>query len=265
MVDKTLRGVDVSSYQGTVDWRAAADSGIRFVMMKATQGRSAVNPTLRNFTDSRFFENVRGASAVGLACGAYHYLTALNEAEAVQEAEVFLSAVVPYRARLVLGAAVDVEDSRLPRDRARLTAIVRAFCQRVKQAGMDIMVYTNPDFLRNRLGDLREYGLWLALWRSSENPPSTDTYPNLRIWQWGTEAVRGIAGKADANFGVEGLLSAHTDKPDDTAAVPDYAAEVQRMAGLADVTMQYLSAYRYGADLLQKLYAAMVREGENRT
>lgn len=252
-IDLSLRGVDVSAYQGTVDWTAAQKDGIRFAMVKATQGRSLSDPNLRNFTDSRFASNVTGAAAAGIVCGAYHYLTAQNEAEAVSEADVFLAAVRPYRAKLALGAAVDVEDSRLPRDRGQLTAIVRTFCQRVRASGMEIMVYTNPDFLRNRLDDLTEYGLWLALWRDQNNPPTTDRYPNLRIWQWGSAPIRGIAGKPDANFGVEGLLLL-------TKPAIDYAAEVQRMAGLADVTMRYLSMYQYGDDLLKKLYGAMVKE-----
>ncbi len=251
MIDGNLRGIDVSVYQGQIDWRLAAADGIRFAMLKATQGRSVSNPDLRNFTDSRFAENVRGAAAAGIVCGAYHYLTAQNEAEALEEAETFLSAVTPYRTMLTLGAAVDVEDSRLPRDKSGLTAIVRAFCRRTAAAGMDVMVYTNPDFLRNRLGDLSEFGLWLALWRAKENPPTTDTYPNLRIWQWGTAGIAGIAGKTDANLGIRGLLDAPTP-------TVDYAAEVQRRAALSDVTMQFLSLYRWGDDLLRKLYEAMV-------
>ena len=251
MLDTALRGVDVSAYQGTIDWRAAARDGIRFAMLKATQGRSLANPDLRNFTDSRFYENVMGATEAGVACGAYHYLTAVNASEAVQEAEVFLSAVSHYKNRLTLGAAVDVEDSRLPRNKEVLTGIVRAFCRRVQSAGFSVMVYTNPDFLRNRLGDLSEFGLWLALWRDPALLPSELMYPNLRIWQWGTAAVDGIIGRPDANIGAADLLKRREP-------VIDYADEVQRRAGLADTTMQYLAAYRYGADLLRKLYEAMI-------
>ena len=250
MIDSTVRGVDVSVYQGEIDWKKTAADGIRFAMIKATQGRSVSNPALRDFTDSRFAENVRDTFAAGLACGAYHYLTAQDEAEAVHEAEVFLSAVTPFQKQLTLGAAVDVEDSRLPRDRALLTAVVRAFCRRVSRAGMEIMVYTNPDHLQNRMQNLTEYGLWLALWRDKHNPPSGERYPNLRIWQWGTEKVSGIAGKPDANFGTADLLG-------EPVKTVDYAAEVRVRAGLAEVMMQYLSQYRYADDLMRKLYEAM--------
>ena len=63
MIDSTVRGVDVSVYQGEIDWKKTAADGIRFAMIKATQGRSVSNPALRDFTDSRFAENVRGAFA----------------------------------------------------------------------------------------------------------------------------------------------------------------------------------------------------------
>ena len=132
-----------------------------------------------------------------------------------------------------------------------LTGIVRAFCRRVQSAGFSVMVYTNPDFLRNRLGDLSAFGLWLALWRDPALLPSELMYPNLRIWQWGTAAVDGIIGRPDANIGAADLLKRREP-------VIDYADEVQRRAGLADTTMQYLAAYRYGADLLRKLYEAMI-------
>ena len=259
MIDTAYRGVDVSSYQGIIDWSAAAADGIRFAMIKATQGRSVSDPALSGFTDSRFIGNVTGASGAGIACGAYHYLTALNEGEAIAEADVFLSAAAPYRDLLPLGLAVDVEDSRLPRDRNALTAIVRMFCRRVSRAGFTIMVYTNPDFLRNRFDVTRDTGLWLALWRDIGRPPASDDYPGLRMWQYGTDTVAGIRGPVDVNFGIRGLLGQQ-------AAKIDYAEEVRRRAGLSETTMQYLAGYRWGEDLIRKLYLAMTEQnGQNGT
>lgn len=260
MIDTAYRGVDVSSYQGIIDWRAAASDGIRFAMIKATQGRSISNPNLYLFTDSSFSVNVVGASEAGIACGAYHYLTALSEGEAIREADVFLSAVTPYRNQLKLGLAVDVEDKRLPRDRNILTAVVRMFCRRVMRAGFGIMVYTNPDFLRNRFDVSRDTGLWLALWRDSGNPPASDDYPGLRMWQYGTDTVAGIRGPVDVNFGIAGLL----EQP---AEEIDYADEVRRRAELSETTMEYLARYRWGEDLIRKLYLAMTaneREEQNK-
>lgn len=280
MIDTTIRGIDVSVYQGSIEWTKVRASGIRFAMLKASQGRSVTNASLYLFRDSTFLSNVRGASSAGVLCGAYHYLTAQTAAEAVKEAEYFLSVIKPYADRLSLGAAVDVEDSRLPSDRDALTAIVRAFCGVVKRAGFDCMVYTNPDFLTYRLGNLSEYGLWLALWRDKNRLPASSAYPNLRIWQWGRETVNGISASSDgvsaavdADFAdgtwfsslsvgrtemsVDKAETFSDDKAENVAEEPDYAAEVCRIAGLSGVTRTYLEKYTWSADLFRKLYRAM--------
>lgn len=193
------RGIDVSVYQGKINWMDVRVSGVDFVMIKATQGRSEYQ-SYRDFVDSTFSANITGAHYVGIRCGVYHLLTAKDVSEAIHEAEFFLNAIEPYRDIISLYAAVDVESSHLPKDKKLLTQIVYTFCSRVEAAGYDPIIYTNNDWLTNRLNDVSAYPLWLALWRDKNNVPSAEKYPNLRIWQWGTEAVGGISGKPDANF-----------------------------------------------------------------
>ena len=194
------RGIDVSTYQGNINWMDVRSTGIDFAMIKATQGRSET-AAYRDFTDSKFSANITGAHSVGIRCGVYHYLTAQTVPEAMKEAEYFLSVIEPFRKIIGLYAAVDVESSKyLPNDKTLLTQIVFAFCSRVEAAGYDPMIYTNLDWMKNRLNDISAYPLWLALWRDRENVPSAKQFPSMRIWQWGTEAVKGIAGKPDANF-----------------------------------------------------------------
>lgn len=194
------RGIDVSTYQGKINWMDVRTTGIDFAMIKATQGRSEIG-TYREFTDSTFTANITGAHYVGIRCGVYHYLTAQTVAEAIKEAEYFLSVIEPFRDIITLYAAVDVESSKyLPNDKTLLTQIVFAFCSRVEASGYDPMIYTNLDWMKNRLNDISAYPLWLALWRDRENVPTKKQFPSLRIWQWGTEAVKGINGKPDADF-----------------------------------------------------------------
>ncbi len=256
MIDRNVRGIDVSVYQGNIEWKKAAApaDGIRFAMLKATQGRSKTRPKLYLFRDSTFCANVRNASDAGVALGAYHYLTATTTDEAIREANYFISVIKPYKDKLPLGAAVDIEDNFLPLDKALLTAIVHAFCRVIKEAGFTPMIYTNPDFLRHRLGDVSEYGLWLALWRDRNLLPSESAYPNLRIWQWGRETVDGIATPCDADFGADDLLPS-------IGKQPHYAAEVCRLAGLSAVTRKYLEAYQWSGDLFRKLYLAIKGKG----
>ena len=194
------RGIDVSTYQGDINWAQVKADGIDFAFIKASQGRSVSNASLRNFEDSKFAQNIVNANRWGIRIGVYHYLTAWNVTEAMQEAEYFLSVIAPYRSIIDLWAAVDVEDSRSPKDKTLMAQIVNTFCSRVDADGYRPMVYTNPDWLTNKLGNVSHWDLWLALWRNKANVPTAEKYPNLRVWQWGTEAVDGIAGKPDANY-----------------------------------------------------------------
>lgn len=194
------RGIDVSTYQGDINWAKVKADGIDFAIIKATQGRSVSNPSMRNFTDSKFAQNIVNANRNGIRIGVYHYLTAWNVSEAMQEAEYFLSVIAPYKAIIDLWAVVDVEDSRSPQDKSLMAQIVNTFCSRVDAEGYRPMVYTNPDWLTNKLGNVSHWDLWLALWRNKANVPKADKYPNLRVWQWGSETVDGIAGKVDANY-----------------------------------------------------------------
>jgi GH25 family lysozyme M1 (1,4-beta-N-acetylmuramidase) len=158
------------------------------------------NASLRNFIDGKFVQNIVDANRWGIRIGVYHYLTAWNVSEAMQEAEYFLSVIAPYRSIIDLWAAVDVEDSRSPKDKTLMAQIVNTFCSRVEAEGYKPMVYTNPDWLTNKIGNVSHWDLWLALWRNKANVPNAEKYPNLRVWQWGSETVDGISGKVDANY-----------------------------------------------------------------
>ena len=200
-----LRGIDVSTHQGTIDWDEVAGAGLSFAIVKATQGRSEATAGLRNFTDSKFKRNITEAHRIGLSVGVYHYLTAQTVGEAMEEAEYFLSVIEPYKPLIDLWAVVDVESKYLPKDKTMLTQIVNTFCSRVTSAGLRPMVYTNPDYLKHRLNDISYWPLWLALWRNKTNVPTVADYPAMKLWQWGGEVISGINGKTDANFAIVDL------------------------------------------------------------
>ena len=228
------RGIDVSTYQGDINWAQVKADGIDFAMIKATQGQS-VTGTYGNFTDSKFVHNITGALRWGIRCGVYHYLTAQTVPEAMQEAEYFLSVIAPYRSIISLYAAVDVEEDKyLPKDKTLLTQIVYAFCSRVQAAGYDPIIYTNPNYLKYRLNDVSKYPLWLALWRSKTNVPTIKQYPSMRIWQWGSEAVDGIAGKVDANFMIVEKPEEIPEKPKtENVEKPNHNGDVNKMDNTA--------------------------------
>lgn len=196
-----IKGIDISTYQGYPDFAKVRGDGVEFVYIKAGQGR-AESSLSHLFRDSKFVYNITNAHAAGLRCGVYYYFTAWNEVEAKKEAAHFISIIQPYKGKITLHAAIDVESFHLDGiTRDKLTDLVCVFCEEVRKAGFEPMVYTNPDWLQNRLDrtKLEKYPLWLALWRSKTNVPKS--YKNMAVWQWGAETVAGIKGKVDANLG----------------------------------------------------------------
>lgn len=191
-----LKGIDVSTLQGNIDWsRVSAD----FCMIKATQGRGqgAVTRLLSRFTDSKFKRNIANCP---VPCGVYHYFTAQDKAKATAEADYFCSIIEPYRDRIKLWAALDVESFYLDGlGKTELTAIVNTALERIEARGYKPMLYTNPNYLRYRFEPhaFDEYDIWLAHY-GVKTPYSV---PNMKIWQYGTTTVSGISTDVDADYG----------------------------------------------------------------
>ena len=191
-----LKGIDVSTLQGAIDWtHINAD----FAMIKATQGRGegAVTRLLSRFTDSKFKRNIADCP---VPCGVYHYFTAQDKAKATAEADYFCSIIEPYRSRIKLWAALDVESFYLDGlGKTELTAIVRTALERIEIHGFKPMLYTNPNYLIYRFEPhaFDEYDIWLAHYGVSK-PYSV---PNMKIWQYGTTTVSGISTDVDVDYG----------------------------------------------------------------
>ena len=191
-----LKGIDVSTLQGVIDWsRISAD----FAMIKATQGRGegAATRLLSRFTDSKFKRNIANCRC---PCGVYHYFTAQDKAKATAEADYFCSIIEPYRSRIKLWAALDVESFYLDGlGKTELTAIVRTALERIESRGFKPMLYTNPNYLIYRFEPhaFDDYDIWLAHY-GVKTPYSV---PNMKIWQYGTTRTDGISTVVDANYG----------------------------------------------------------------
>lgn len=194
-----MRGIDVSYAQGKIDWAAVRAGGVDFAMIKASQGRLVKNADSGSFADPRFAENIEAASKAGVPVGVYHYLTARNLTETLFEADYFLKTIRPWRDKITLWAACDVEeDTYLPKDRAALTNMVHAFMHKVAHAGYKPMLYANPNYLRYRLDDVSKYPLWLAYWGASE---ARALGYDPKIWQYGSGYTGGVRTRVDLNNG----------------------------------------------------------------
>lgn len=191
-----VAGVDVSIWQGVVDWNAVAATSTRFVIMRAVKGRHYVDPT--------YATNLAGATAAGLVVGAYHRATPSAAAgDARAEANHFLS--VARNAAGDLIPALDIEETGglNPED---LTGWVKTWVTRVRHVlGVRPMLYASPYFWRTKMGDstwfaTHGYPLWIANWnvRSPDVPAGDWNGQGWTFWQWtSTGSVNGISTAVD--------------------------------------------------------------------
>lgn len=193
-------GIDCYVCTGDIDWKRVRASGVRFAMIKASQGYTLKGDSYL-FMDRNFRKNLIVATDAGLYCGSWHYLTASCESQAKVEAQHYLSIISPLRSRHLLWAAVDVEEEKyLPTTPSRLCSVVDTFCREISKAGFIPMVYTNPNYIKFKFRRVPDWDLWLALWRDKSRVPTG--YPRMRIWQYGTNTVDGVHAPCDADIGM---------------------------------------------------------------
>ena len=192
-------GIDVSVYQGEIDWQQVSDAGIDFAMIRVGY-RGYSQGTLQ--MDERFQANIEGALAVGLDVGVYFFSQATTVAEAEEEADFVLEAIRSYPIRYPV--AFDWE--YITTDEARtngmdghgITQCANAFCELIQVAGYTPMVYFNQDmgYLVYPLDQLDQYSFWLA-----EYDSKPDFYYDFEMWQYThTGTVPGIEGNVDMNL-----------------------------------------------------------------
>ncbi len=185
-------GVDVSVYQGTVDWEKVKAAGYDFVMLRAGFGKDAGQK------DRNFDQNILAASMAGMKVGAYHYSYALTPEEAEEEARFCLSILEPYKSLIDYPIAFDIErEEHQNLTEEELTAVVDAFCAVIAEAGYTPIVYTYDSWLRHHPGweQLQHYDIWNANWAGE---PQADY--DYVIWQHSNQGqVDGISGTVDLN------------------------------------------------------------------
>ncbi len=189
-----VHGIDVSRWQGDIDWRTARRAGVSFAFLKATEGGDHVDP--------KFHSQWRAARRSGVPRGAYHYFYFCRPA--AEQARWFIRNV-PKEAS-ALPHVLDMEwtpRSKTCRHRPsprKVRAEAREFLNILERHyGQRPVVYTTPDFFKDTgIGTLNRTEFWL---RSVAGHPSK-TYPgqNWAFWQYtGTGRVPGIAGDVDIN------------------------------------------------------------------
>ena len=184
-------GVDVSVYQGSIDWQKAKAAGIDFAIIRLGFRGWGSNGSLN--IDSNFRANLAGAKAAGIKVGVYFFSQAKTEVEAVEEASLCIRELGGQG--LDLPIFIDTENSGAPGGTGRAdglttaqrTAVCVAFCNTIRNSGYRAGVYSNKYFFNNKLNtsQLLSYTIWLAEWPSEMNANSKPTYSGrYDIWQF---------------------------------------------------------------------------------
>ena len=189
-------GIDVSRWNGTIDWNAVKNSGVSYVIIRcgyrgSSQGTLIVDPMFQN--------NIKGATDVGLKVGVYFFTQAIDKVEAVEEASMVLELIRNYR--ISYPVFLDVEPSGGRADAISVetrTEVCKAFCQTIQNGGYTAGIYANKTWLTEKIdtSQLGAYKIWLAQYISA--PTYTGRYD---LWQYkSTGKVSGITGDVDLNL-----------------------------------------------------------------
>lgn len=187
-----VKGIDVSKWQGDVDFGKVKSAGYKFVMINAGYGRYISQK------DKCFDKNYSNAKSVGLNVGAYWYSYAVNAAQAEAEAKVFLEAVKGREFEYPL--AMDIEDAvQQGLSNAVVGDIINAFCSYLESNGCYAAIYSYADFLKNKVPAecRKKYDVWVAHFDVDE-PAYSDSYG---MWQYSsTGKVNGVNGNCDLDY-----------------------------------------------------------------
>lgn len=195
---KAILGIDVSKWQGEIDWKLVRDAGIEYAIIRCGY-RGSVTGSL--VEDPYFEQNIKGALAAGVKVGVYFFTQATNEVEAVEEASMVVSLIRDYDIEYPVfidteGAGGNGRADDL--DVETRTMVCDAFCRTVENAGYEAGVYASRNWYNSRLdtASLERYVIWLAEYRSV---PIYKGY--YQMWQYTSGgSVNGIAGNVDLNI-----------------------------------------------------------------
>ena len=196
---ETRKGIDVSKFQGKINWKKVANDDIEFAYMRlGYRGYGSGKIVL----DDTFEYNIEKAKSAGLDVGVYFFTEAVNKKEGIEEAEFVLENLEKYNVDLPI--VIDVEESASSDSRTKdltkeeRTDAVIAFCERIKEAGHEVMIYGNTKSFMVMMDNekLEDYDKWFAYYKYPLRFPY-----KMKMWQYTSSAeVNGIEGGVDVNI-----------------------------------------------------------------
>lgn len=189
-----LKGIDVSKWQGFINWPLVKTAGVEVAIIRAGYGTSGL--------DSKFKSNIEGAAASGIKyIGVYWFIYANNETEVINNAKRCVEVIKPYKDKINFKVWSDWEydsDKKCTTklDKTTRSNWVKTFMEEVKKNGFEVGLYANQDYIKTKfdMNILGSYPLWFAKYSSSMGSYGE----GCLMWQYTSSGkVSGINGNVD--------------------------------------------------------------------
>lgn len=190
------KGIDVSAHQGNINWDAVKASGIDFAIIRISYGQNSV--------DSKAIRNIEECIRVGMPFGVYTYSYALNINNAINEANLVIKTLAPYKDKVRFPVIIDMEDADgykrkygMPSNDV-LVSICEKECLMFEEAGYYAAIYASKSWFDTKLNSsrLNRFDKWIAWW----NKGASFDKNIYGLWQYtSTGSVNGISGNVDMN------------------------------------------------------------------
>lgn len=180
-----FNAIDVSKWQGAVNWASVKNAGISHAMIRAGYGNSTRQ------TDPQFKRNAANCELHGINWGVYWYSYATSPEQARQEARCCLQVIQGLKPTMPVAYDIEYEPGILALDNATRTAMVKAFLEEVEAAGYYGILYASANFIQTKLNwrELTQYDVWAAQYGSKCTSPLP-----FGIWQYSSQNALGIPG-----------------------------------------------------------------------
>ncbi len=200
-----MKGIDVSNANGPLDWEKIKKAGIEFAVVRSSYGSYSPDQI-----DRQFRNNAKGCIRCGIDLMTYHFAYFINVQKAKDEADFAIKMAKEYPQIRSIALDVEEDSERYAREMGASpdwTECCLAFLERVRSAGYTPVIYTNQDWMNNKLDfdRLKKYDLWLAAPDAPESVPKR--YPETVMWQYSwTGHISGLAGVFDMDYCYDGRL-----------------------------------------------------------
>ena len=243
--EKIYQGIDVSEWQGRINFKEVAESGIEVVYIRASEGTTYIDPY--------FMDNYRGAKENGIRVGFYHFLTATTTEKAEREAKFFVSNIKGLEPDCKLAMDFEVFNGL---GREEINRISKVFLEKVEElSGKECVIYSDASNARDVFDEelAKKYPIWVADYFVDE-PANNGKWDSWVGFQYSDKGrIKGISGNVDRDRFTGGIFLSDTSSiPNDTTSNPEQNFKeivIKRGDTLSKIAKEYNTSYQYLAKI----------------